>query len=335
MGGFHEGEKMKRLFTWLLIGGAVVMGLASCAKNLSPAGPFFVPTPPPSNFLSQWGSLGAGNGQFMDIQGIVVNSAGTTLYAVDSGNDRVEAFDGSGNYLFQWGTQGVGLGQFQYPRGIAMNSAGTTVYVADSDNYRVQAFSGTGVYLTRFGSYGNGNGQFIYGPVGIAVNSIGTTIYTTSNVAPCQVQAFSPSGAYLTQWPAYSNFYNFLGIAVNSAGTSVYLAVSGNSLVDVYNSAGVSLAQWSAPLAAATANGQYDNLTGIALSPDNSKVYVLDSAADWVNVFDSSGNSLSRFGVFGFTAGYFNNPTYMSVDGAGNLYVSNTGNSCVEKFSPP
>jgi DNA-binding beta-propeller fold protein YncE len=321
---------MKRVFTWVLIGGAAVMGLASCAKNTSPAGPFNAPVPPPSNFLFQWGSLGTGNGQFEFSEGIAVNSAGTTIYAVDLPTHRVEAFDGSGHFLFQWGTYGSGNGQFSYPTGIAVNSAGTTVYVADTDNNRVEAFSSTGAYLAQWGSYGSGNGQFQYGPEGLAVNSAGTTVYASSNSFPSQVQAFSPSGAYLTQWSTGPNFYNPYGIAVNSAGTSVYMTDTDTNGVDVYNSAGILLAQWVAHFPA----GNTINLTGIALSPDNSRVYVVDPGNSRVVVFDSSGNSISQFGTFGVTAGYFNNPTFIAVDGAGCLYVSNAGNSCIEKFGP-
>jgi DNA-binding beta-propeller fold protein YncE len=325
-----RGQAMKRFFTWVFIGGTAVMGLSSCAKNPSPAGPFNSVPSPPANYLLQWGSFGVGNGQFDEAQGIAVNAAGTTVYVVNSGSNRVEAFDGSGNYLFQWGSYGNGNGQFVYPQGIAINSAGTTLYVADSDNYRVEAFSNSGDYLTQFGSYGGGNGQFIYGPEEVTVNSAGTTVLVIGNVFPCLVEAFSPSGVFQTQWSINSNSYPPSGIAVNSAGTSIFVADSENNGVDVYNSSGLLLAQWTLP---PPANGQYINLTGLALSPDNSKIYLVDSVVDRVDVFSGAGKVLSPFGLYGKTAGFFNDPTSIAVDAAGEIFVMNTGNDTVEKFS--
>jgi DNA-binding beta-propeller fold protein YncE len=61
---------------------------------------------------------------------------------------------------------------------------------------------------------------------------------------------------------------------------------------------------------------------------------VVDSNNNRVEVFDSSGNYLSQFGSYGLAPGYFNDPTFITVDGAGYIYVSDTGNNRVEKFSP-
>lgn len=70
-----------------------------------------------------------------------LNSASTTIYAVDYYNYREESFSATGIYLDQWGSQGSGNGNLSNPYGVAINNAGTTVYVADSGNNRIVEFA--------------------------------------------------------------------------------------------------------------------------------------------------------------------------------------------------
>ena len=60
---------------------------------------------------AEWGSYGAGPGQFGAIGGLAVGPEGD-VYVVDSTHDRVERFTASGRLLDMWGSKGSGLGQF-------------------------------------------------------------------------------------------------------------------------------------------------------------------------------------------------------------------------------
>ena len=90
------------------------------------------------------------------------------VYVVDSGNNRVNAYDYDGILQFSSGTFGSGDGQFSNPYGIASN--GTYLFITDRGNNRVQVFTMLGVYVTQFGSGGTGAGEFDT-PMGIAVDS--------------------------------------------------------------------------------------------------------------------------------------------------------------------
>jgi DNA-binding beta-propeller fold protein YncE len=322
-----------RLF---LCGGLAAMGFSSCGKNNSPAGPFNIPHAP-SNYLAEWGTYGSGKGQFIWPQGIAVNSAGTSIYLVDGGNNRVEVFTGSGAYLAGWGGYGTGPGEFSAEPGafecIALNSSGTTVYAADTYDYRVEVFSPSGAYRGQWGTYGTGNGQFYWGPGGVAVNQAGTTIYVV-DPGNYRIQVFNSAGGYLAQWPCYSDLYNTPDIVVNSTGTTLYVSTGGYGSVNIYSPTGAALGQVGSTSGSGSGNGQFNAPDGIALSPDNSKVYVVDKGNNRVEVFDSSGNYLSQFGSYGLAPGFFNAPSFIAVDGAGYLYVTDSGNNRVEKFSP-
>ena len=60
----------------------------------------------PPVFILQWGSNGAGDGQFSGPHGIVVDADGN-VYVVDTGNHRVQKFTSDGEFLLKWGTLGA------------------------------------------------------------------------------------------------------------------------------------------------------------------------------------------------------------------------------------
>src|SRR5215831_12131987 len=109
-------------------------------------------------FVTRWGSLGDGNGQFADAAGITVDKLGH-IYVVDRGNDRIEKFDSNGKFITAWGSRGTANGQFASPEGITVDASGN-VYVADHGNDRIEKFDSNGSFITAWGSHGINNGQF-------------------------------------------------------------------------------------------------------------------------------------------------------------------------------
>jgi len=92
-------------------------------------------------FLNNWGSYGTGNGQFSTPFGVAVNPTTGNVFVADSGNNRIQVFDGSsGAFITKFGTGGTDNGQFDIPAGVAVNPTTGNVFVADSGNNRIQVF---------------------------------------------------------------------------------------------------------------------------------------------------------------------------------------------------
>ena len=72
----------------------------------------------------EFGEWGSGDGQFIGINGLAVDSRGR-IYVTDAGNGRVQVFESDGTFVLKFGEPGSGDGQFQSPsspNGIAVNN---------------------------------------------------------------------------------------------------------------------------------------------------------------------------------------------------------------------
>jgi sugar lactone lactonase YvrE len=74
--------------------------------------------------------------------------------------------------------------------------------------------------------------------------------------------------------------------------------------------------------------------TGIAFSRRKRLLYVADTIADRIAVFDLNGNARFTIGSTGSAPGKFNHPTDIFIDDAGTLYITDPLNYRVQVFSP-
>jgi sugar lactone lactonase YvrE len=196
-----------------------------------------------------WGSQGSANNQFLDSNGIAVDSVGN-VYVADSGNYRIQKFSNTGEFITKWGSSGSADGYFSLPRDVVVDSVGN-VYVADSGNYRIQKFSNTGEFITKWGSRGSADSQFL-SISGIAVDSVGN-VYV-ADPKNYRIQKFSNTGEFITKWgsrgSADSQFnyiystYEYMGIDIDSVG-NVYVADSGNRRIQKFSNTGEFITKYS------------------------------------------------------------------------------------------
>lgn len=118
------------------------------------------------------GSRGGGDGQFnVPLQGVVAPDG--TLYVLDSGNFRVQAFDRDGNFQNAFGRIGANLGNLARPRGIAIDDEGN-IYVSDASFNNIQIFKPDGQLLLTIGGAASKSNPGQYGLLnGIAVDETG------------------------------------------------------------------------------------------------------------------------------------------------------------------
>jgi|KBSMisStaDraftv2_1062788.scaffolds.fasta_scaffold1394410_1 DNA-binding beta-propeller fold protein YncE len=96
------------------------------------------------NFIREWGSLGAGQGQFNFPDSLAVDSA-ANVYVGDRDNHRIQKFSSSGNFIREWGKFGQADGEFETPFDVAIDTSGN-VFVADRGTERIQKFTSSGLF---------------------------------------------------------------------------------------------------------------------------------------------------------------------------------------------
>lgn len=109
-------------------------------------------------FLFQFGERGAGPGQFIFPNDVIIDRTGT-VYVADTGNHRIQVFDATGSFLRQFGGFGLSGGQLNGPVSLAL-PPDDTLHVADKGNNRIQVYSVNGAYLSHYGAPGARLGQF-------------------------------------------------------------------------------------------------------------------------------------------------------------------------------
>ncbi|MDF0644673.1 MAG: 6-bladed beta-propeller [Nitrospira sp.] len=252
--------------------------------------------------VAKWGRPGRGasllhGGEFMaPMYGLSVDQQGS-LFVVDNGNNRIQKFDNAGNFIILWGNFGSANANFHNPTGIACDGKGD-VWSVDTNNHRVQKFDGKlGGYVLKFGSRGNGEGQF-NSPWGIAVDRVRGYVYVVDS-ANFRVQKFDMTGEFVMSWGSFGNadgqFYFPRGVAVDQSDGSVYVVDMGNHRVQ-----------------------KFDTSTN-----------VLPQLLTKWGGSSEPGHASSQLAQ---EAGQLRSPWGVAVDGAGDVYVTDTGNHRVEKF---
>ena len=136
------------------------------------------------------------------------------------------------------------------------------------------------------------------------------------------VRAYGP--VFLLQFGSYGTgpgqFLHTSCLTVTAFG-EVYLADGRNNRVQRFSSTGTFLSQWGLPA------GPY----GVAVAPDGT-VYT-SGEGDRVRHFDAMGSLLGAWGATGSGESEFRLPVDVTVDAAGFVYVADSGNFRIQKFT--
>ncbi|WP_214626762.1 InlB B-repeat-containing protein [Paenibacillus agaridevorans] len=303
-----------------------------------------------------------GGEQFGSLHGITVDETGR-IYATDYDENAIIAMNASFEVLATHGSDGMGAGEFDSPQGIAVAANGS-VYVADTSNRRVQKLDADTLEPQAvWGSYGSAEGQFFI-PEGIAVDGEGH-IYIADQGNE-RIQLFDREFAFIAARDGEGSYFSPYGLAVDEAGRlymtsdsallrfdptsngvthlneTSYLSNPGEVAVDadgfiyVANTSGYKIVKFDASgdkvleMEGVMSPGSFYFPTTIAVDSVRGIVYSGDSTN--IQTFKTGGEHLQESwgepegGAFGYISG-------MAVDNEGNLFVTDEGNSRIQKFN--
>jgi DNA-binding beta-propeller fold protein YncE len=249
--------------------------------------------------------------------------------------------------LAQIGSNGAGAGQLAFPHAVVVAPSGD-LYVADRDNNRISVFSPSGGFIRAFG-------------VGVASGGSSFEVCTTS----CQAGLGGTGAGDLSQpeGVALDGSGNLYVSDFNNHRINVY-GIAGPSFVRAFG-AGVDTAATSFESCTAASGCEAGEGTAVAgamsfpsgLALDGSgNLYVSDTNNHRIDVFNTAGPTFVRafgagvdtpasnfetcttlsgceIGEATAVAGAVKFPTGLALDGAGNLYVSESQNHRISAFS--
>jgi sugar lactone lactonase YvrE len=287
------------------------------------------PTPFTFVLLAGEGSPGSADGtgtaaQFNQPFGVTLDSSGN-LFVADKNNHVIREITSGGVVTTFAGTAGSfgtadgtgAVARFNDPTGVTAGSGGD-LYVADSGNNTIRKITAQGVVTTLAGTAGT---------------------------------AGSTNGA-----GAAGLFNQPHGIAIDSSG-NLYIADFGNNMIRMVTQAGavttlagVAAAASAAETAGAPADPGHADGTGASASfnqpagiaiDSGGNLYVADSANDIIRKITPAGVVTTLAGSAGAagssdgtgSAARFNSPRGVAVDGSGNVFVADSGNSSVRKIT--
>lgn len=317
--------------------------------------------------VRSWGSEGQGPGQFADGGREVTVDAEGDVWVADYGNYRFMEFSSTGELLGTYPSPAAGPvpGGFAQPRDVAVDPEDGSLWVADSWNNRFQKLSADGALV---GAWGKRNSHapdgFDY-PRAIAVDPATRNVWV-SNTRDHVIRVYDRDGRYLFtygdgidsvrpgsfRWVMDVEFHG--GRAYVTDYTSGYWkvldAATGRELLAVkQRNSGVAVDPATGWLYVATwhekrvmvydADLRYRGHLGSGYLTNpwdvdvvGGTVYVTDSAKHRVLAFRTDGAYLGSWGTRGSGAGQLNQPSGISHDSAGDLYVADAGNDRIVKF---
>jgi sugar lactone lactonase YvrE len=260
--------------------------------------------------------------------------------------------------------------QFYYPFGVAVDGSGNT-YVADGENDTIRKITSAGVVTTMAGQAGvagsadgTGSAARFNDPLGVAVDGNGNVYVSEQKNAT--IRKVTPAGVVTTVaglagstgatdgTGAAARFYLPAGLAIDSSG-NIFVADATADEIRKVTPAGVVSTIAGSPQSAGHNDGtgsaaQFYFPVGLAID-SSGNLYVADANNNEIRkvtqagVVTTLGGTAPPFRTPGQAAplpgssdgtgasAQFDSPEGIAVDGSGNVYVADTGNSTMRKGS--
>jgi len=310
--GFKEGPCIRGLFNRRGTGGllAFLLFVPGAMSQIATSGnysqPYVIKTLAGGAAGSDDGNVASA--QFLGPSAVAVDGSGN-LYVADTGNETIRKITPAGvvsTLAGQAGKSGdvddVGTAaRFDRPEGIAVDSSGT-VYVADTNNGAIREISPSGNVTTLASQMGE--------PAGVTVDSAGN-VYVADASDIGLVEKVTAGGVVTT-------------LAGGGVGASGYYQDGTGSAAAFYQPKGVAVDNSGSIYVADTGNHRIRKITPTPVG----------GVTTWV-VSTLAGGREDFYSVDGTgSAAVFMGPTAVALDGAGNVYVADSGGETIRKVTP-
>ncbi len=270
------------------------------------------------------GGTNTGSGFLLKPVGLANNPTAGGIYVADTSNNSIKAIANDGTVTVFAGKDGTagsadGTGSaasFNGPTGLVIDASGN-LYVCDTGNGTIRKITSAGVVTTLAGSAsirgnqdGTGSAASFMSPTGIAMNSA-TDLFVTDS-ANDTIRKITTAGVVTT----------FAGTA-----KSVGEADGVGTAARFNNPTGASIDSLNYLYVADTNNHTIRRIATV----DDASVTPTIAAGSVTTLAGSAGISGAFDGVKAYAL--FNLPTGIMVDSNLNVYVADTGNSCIRRVS--
>jgi len=301
----------------------LLFSLVSCSSD-DPAAPAKT-TPSGPQLITQWGSRGFGDGQFLSPETIALD--GSNVYVADG---RVQKFDANGAFISTFN-----VGRTGELKGIGVDGSGN-VFVGIGPDINtpgaVRKFDVTGALVGEWTTHG----VFIEDldtPWGLAVDGNGNVYVAEQSTPPnpAQIHKFTGDGTWLSSFGSFGTadgqFREPAGIALDASGNFLYLADIGNFRIQKFDLTNLTFVMKFG--SQGSGNGQFDWFRWGGIDVDASgNIYVTSGLR--IQKFDSTGKFLEVWSLP--AAAKTALPQGITVDSAGNIYIVDSGNDRVLKY---
>ena len=299
----------------------------------------------PTGVPSVAGTLGSGNGQFRNPQGVAVDPAREhDVFVADDRNHRVQRLNADLGFEQAAGSFGSGPEQFQSPYDVGVDPAGH-LYVADNENSRVQRLDGaTLAFETSWGGFGTAPAQmgFPRSLAALAANdSGGVYVGDTSND---RIDEFSAGGGFIRTWGASGRasgqFTLPRAVAVDAQGNIVVADTRSDRLERLRPDGSVidTFGKLSSLGYPTSGNGpkEFRDLTGVAVDSASGEIWTSEGGNHRVQRFAADGTHLATYGglAAGDAPGQFTEPLGLATGPEGEVVVADSRNDRLQTRDP-